>query len=327
QRVPTHERISYHSTPSIRKFARPRRFFEPLSFRTRRLLQRRIIGDSRNKIWHSTYYTEQLDWEGPKVVTMVDAIHERFPELFTEPRHEQLRIRMRRCLSSADIVIAISETTKKDIVQIYELDAARIRVIPLACSDNLVSTESNRLTEERSGNPPFFLYVGRRGAYKDFETILTAMSLSSNVRNAQIVAVGPPATSRETERLKSLGLDDRVTMLNDVGDRQLESLYRNAMALLFPSLYEGFGIPLLEAMACGCPIIASRIPSTLEVARDCPIYFEAGNAEQLAGIFDDVGTSTRKWQRAECGDEVSRQFSWAKTANLTLNVYRELLKG
>ena len=114
-------------------------------------------------------------------------------------------------------------------------------------------------------------------------------------------------------------------MLQHIDDADLCRLYNQAAAFVYPSLYEGFGIPLLEAMACGCPIIASQIPSTAEVAADCPIYFAATDEGSLLEAMDIAVTEGRNSARVHYGLERARRYSWDMTARKILETYQSLI--
>ena len=128
--------------------------------------------------------------------------------------------------------------------------------------------------------------MGTRGQHKNFLLLLEAYARWDRRSELSLVAVGAPWSNDEVHHLEIRGVSDRVHLLTDVDDERLCRLYNCAAALVYPSLYEGFGVPLLEAMACGCPIIASRIPSTIEVAGECPIYVEPTEPEDLIEAFD-----------------------------------------
>ena len=113
-------------------------------------------------------------------------------------------------------------------------------------------------------------------------------------------------------------------LLTGIADEELAWLYNQAVALVHPSLYEGFGIPLLEAMACGCPVVASRIPSTVEVAGDIPLYFEPAEPESLPAALDAICSEDGDSKRVKLGLEHVKQYSWDRTARETLEVYRAL---
>ena len=135
------------------------------------------------------------------------------------------------------------------------------------------------------------------------------------------------ATERQShleQRLLDLGVQDNVRLLTNVDDDTLRFLYNRAAAFIYPSLYEGFGIPLLEAMACGCPIVASKIPSTLEVAGDCPVYFEPENVASLVAALDEALIEGTDSGRVQSGLEHVKRYSWERTTKETLEVYRSL---
>jgi alpha-1,3-rhamnosyl/mannosyltransferase len=137
--------------------------------------------------------------------------------------------------------------------------------------------------------------------------------------------VGEAWTARETDLLARLGIEDRVLLFSNVNDQQLCDLYNQARAFVYPSHYEGFGIPLLEAIACGCPLLASNIPSTREVAGTIPFYFEAAKSESLAEALNlCVEKDLRDSQPVQAGPEWAQQYSWQKTAQVFVDVYRNL---
>jgi glycosyltransferase involved in cell wall biosynthesis len=126
---------------------------------------------------------------------------------------------------------------------------------------------------------------------------------------------------------KSKGLNDLVVHAGSLDDLGLNQLYNNASALVFPSLIEGFGLPLLEAMACGCPIAASEIPSTTEVAGDCPVYFDPHDPLSLTNALNRVVSEGRDSFRVGAGLQRSGMYSWDRTARAYLDVYEGLARG
>jgi glycosyltransferase involved in cell wall biosynthesis len=139
-----------------------------------------------------------------------------------------------------------------------------------------------------------------------------------------LVVVGKPWTPEEEHLLLDRGVGATVRLRTAVEDSRLCRLYNDAAAFLYPSLYEGFGIPLLEAMACGCPIVASRIPSTIEVAGACPIYFDPSDVHSCVEAFDVAMSEGHDSERVRQGIQQAKRYSWDETARRTLNVYREL---
>ncbi|MCP4110676.1 MAG: glycosyltransferase family 4 protein, partial [Desulfobacteraceae bacterium] len=169
---------------------------------------------------------------------------------------------------------------------------------------------------------PFLLYVGDRNHYKNADRLLQAYSVWKHRKKVALVVVGGQWKADEERRLTDLGIQDYVRLFTGINDEELCKLYNQAIAFVYPSLYEGFGIPLLEAMACGCPIVASRIPSTVEVAGDCPIYFEPAEIDDLLNAFDIALSEGRESARVKAGLEKVTSYSWDKTAAQTLEVYQ-----
>ncbi len=294
-------------------------------------LEARSVHACPEAIWHSTYYYVPAGWRGPRVVLVCDLVQELFPDLFDRPWDHLVRFQKRRAVLAADHLFCISVTTRDDLVRFYGLDSSRITVAHLGCNPLFAA---NGPTDEtfRDGADPltvhlpqrFFLYLGSRAHYKNFATVLQAFALWPGHARAAIVVVGTPWSDAERAEIARLGIEDRVGQLDGVDDATLVRLYRAADALVYPSLYEGFGLPLLEAMAGGCPIIASRIPSTLEVAGDIPYYFEPTDPIQLARVFQEVWESGRDPRRAQEGRLRAATFSWEATAATFVDVYRRL---
>jgi len=324
QALPKHSRIIHQGIPPVHRYLRPGRVWRRIIPSVRRFMQQLWIGHGEGQIWHSTYYTMPGDWNGWQVVTVVDMVYERFADLFNKPRDEWFREQKRRCVLTADAVICISETTRQDVQRFYGLDSDSIYVVPLACSDVFRHLEQRG---DELGVPtrrPFLLYIGSRAHYKNFDSLLQAYSVWSHRREVALVVVGRPWSADEEQRLAELRIQDCVHLLTDVGDSELCRLYNQAAAFVSPALYEGFGIPVLEAMASGCLVIASRIPSTIEVMGECPIYFEPTEVDDLLNAFDVALSEGRDSVRIQAGLEQVKCYSWDKTARRTLEVYHAL---
>lgn len=322
QKLPFHPRLDCHFAPRLERLLRPGRLWKLLipDMRTISLgISARSIAGG---IWHSTYYTSPPWWKGPRVVTVPDMIHERFPNIFCKPEDEALRQRKVRCIKEADAVIAISDTTRNDLADFFGVGKDRVSVIPLACSDVFESSPSFASGLAPPTLRPYLLYVGVRVHYKGFGRLVNAFSRWRQRSEVDLVVVGKQWSPDEKNELERLGILDRVHLLQQVDDECLAELYRSAAAFVYPSLYEGFGIPLLEALACGCPVVASRIPSTQEVAGDCPIYFEPCQADDLTQALDRALMEGINSARCQAGLERVKQFSWDKTAWQTLEVYK-----
>jgi glycosyltransferase involved in cell wall biosynthesis len=170
------------------------------------------------------------------------------------------------------------------------------------------------------------LFVGGRAHYKNFARLLEAYAGWERRFEVALVCVGAPWQPDEQRRLQMLGLIGSVQLLDHVDDEQLCRLYNRALALVHPSLAEGLGIPLLEAMACGCPIVASDTPATREVAGETPIYFDPLDATACRRALDQIGLERRQSVRVDQGLRRAAQFSWERASRDTLQVYREAMK-
>jgi glycosyltransferase involved in cell wall biosynthesis len=221
-------------------------------------------------------------------------------------------------------VICISHNTQKDIVDYYGLDIEKTHVVPLAHKPifkQLMDDDSSPINNHRK---PYLLYIGIRRAYKNFSTLIEGYSRWKYRNEVDLLVVGDDWTEEEKKKLEDLRILNHIHLHSIVSDEQLVSLYNQALAFVFSSLYEGFGIPLLEAMACGCPIVASRIPTTLEVAGDVPIYFNPTEIESLLSALDTVYQGDNTDQNILAGIEHAKGYSWDKTAQETYSIYQKI---
>ena len=172
----------------------------------------------------------------------------------------------------------------------------------------------------------YLLYVGSRTHYKNFTGLLEYFREWKGCFQTDLVIVGSPWTSKEIQLMEQYNLTKRVHLLDQVDDILLCQLYNQAQAFIFPSHYEGFGIPILEALACGCPVVASRIPSSLEVGKDSLYYFDLDKPETFFSALDKAISEGHTPKRIQRGLNLARTFSWEITARKTLEVYKQLLK-
>ncbi len=325
QPIPAHPRIRHRPLLAADHWLRPSRVWRPVIPRVRAWVQQVWLGHSTGKLWHSTYYTMLPKWEGPVVVTVHDMIYERFAHLFNGRSDHWFRQQKRRCVLAADVVICVSETTAQDVQQFYGLDRDRMKVVPHAHSPIFRLLERSDKVGVSPTTKPFLLYVGGRGHYKNFAGFLRAYSLWPRRREVDIVVAGPPWSKDEHQALIRQDLAGQVHCVGQVDDEALCRLYNQAVAFVYPSLHEGFGIPLLEAMACGCPVVASRIPSALGVAGDCPVYFDPSDPLSFVTALERAVSEGRTAVRVRCGLDHTQHYSWNETARQTLDVYRSLL--
>jgi glycosyltransferase involved in cell wall biosynthesis len=222
-----------------------------------------------------------------------------------------------RSARRADRVLAISERTKRDLIEHYGIDERKIVVTPLGVDPTF------RPNGSTPDGPQYALFVGGIQPRKDPLTAIEALALVDG--DLRLVLVGDEKRGGDEVRaaVRRLGLEPRVEFAGYVEHDGLASLYRGAACLVFPSRYEGFGLPVLEAMASGTPVVATTAGAVPEVAGDAAVLVEPGDPQALAeGIRHALGDRERL---VAAGLERARRFTWAETARLTLAVYRELL--
>ncbi|MCJ7777214.1 MAG: glycosyltransferase family 4 protein [Sedimentisphaerales bacterium] len=325
QSLPEHRHIEHRSVPAFERYLRPNCVWQSVLPRIKRFMYNLWTGTGEGKIWHSTYYTMPEKWAGYSVATVHDMVFELFPQFYSGPNFDSFRQKKRLSVQQADAVICVSDATRQDVLRFYELDANKVRVIPNACSDIFRRLDDTEATADLQIEQPFLLYVGIRSPYKNFGMLIQAYRKWRRQKEVALVLVGArPWSDDERRQLAQLQIQNRVQLLQDVDDETLCRLYNSAAAFVFPSLYEGFGIPLLEAMACGCPIVASHIPSTIEVAGDCPIYFDLSEEDDLLNALDIALSEGRNSERVREGLKRVKSYSWDRTAAQTLEVYRNI---
>jgi glycosyltransferase involved in cell wall biosynthesis len=252
----------------------------------------------------------------PAVVTIHDLSFERHPQLMGRRDRIVFRTMVPRSVRQAARVLAVSEWTKRDLIDHYGLPADKIVVTP-----NGVDTLFRPGTGPEG--TPYALFVGTLQPRKDPIAALEAVALAN--ADLRLVLVGPDkGLGDEARRAASrLGLNGRVEFAGHVAKQELAKLYRGAVCLVFPSLYEGFGLPVVEAMASGTPVVAAASGSIPEVAGDAAVLVDPGDPVALAGGIERAIADRERLVRA--GLERARHYSWAETATRTLAVYRELL--
>jgi glycosyltransferase involved in cell wall biosynthesis len=273
-------------------------------------------------IVHETYYTMRPVGRGHRrVVTVYDMVHELFM-----PESKEAIASKRAAIDRADHIICISENTRRDLIRLYNIDLARTSVVHLGYS--LTSEPSEPVTQKalRRRQRPSLLYVGHRSGYKNFKLLLEAYSSSAILRDFDLIAFGgSPLMPNEWEDIERLGLTDRVRFESG-SDRDLAERYLAATAFIYPSRYEGFGIPPLEAMSHGCPVVCSNSGSIPEVVGDAGVYFDPYNAEEMRSMLERVVTTEELQADLQArGYKRLSTFSWERCAEETARIYREII--
>ena len=290
-------------------------------------------------IFHSTNYFLPLLLRKTRMVTTIhDLIPLKFPH-FT-PRAKKTRFNwffrwiLLRCSHRADRVITISLHTRDDLITELGLPAEKITVVHNGIDGRYRVLEKDRVIrfcQEKLGfTSPFLLYVGRYDPYKNVAGLIRAFDRFRRARKDEprLVLAGhlDPRYPEAVEIVRSLGLTDRVVFLDGVGEDDLICLYNAARILILPSLYEGFGLPPLEAMACGTPVISSDRGSLPEVVGDAAWLINPEEEESIASAIRSLWESEDlRSEFREKGLKRAKDFSWEKTARETRTVYESLM--
>jgi glycosyltransferase involved in cell wall biosynthesis len=281
-------------------------------------------------IVHRTFYDPSLGRPRkgkPLVVTVYDMTPERFPDLFnTEGLYGKLVTSRwieakRSIVRNAELVLAISEKTKEDVVEFFGISPEKIVVTHLASS---LPKSDSRVMEHLPER--YILYVGNRSGYKNFLPFFKAMAqVMKTDELLELVCVGGgPFSAEESREVNAARLETRVSQKN-VSDSQLANYYRHALAFAFPSMYEGFGIPILEAFGEGCPTLVSRASCFPEIAGDAAVYFDPNDEESmLHALLSVIENASLRAEFGEKGKLRSCDFNWEKTTERTIDAYKRL---
>jgi glycosyltransferase involved in cell wall biosynthesis len=283
----------------------------------------RLRSPGRPDIVHHTFYdAAYLNRRVGRlrVVTVYDMIPEVYPELFPSGNPHLAK---RAFVERADLVLSISAATHRDLVSVYGESRAPVVVTPLGVHDNFGPGGP------RQADLPhrYVLFVGNRAGYKDFDVLAQAFAGLSDPDVQLVVVGGGPFDELERARLTELGIAGRVVHCS-LDDASLRRAYAHALCFVFPSRHEGFGLPTLEAMACGCPTVLVDSSSHPEVGGDAALYFPPGDVAALRHrLIELVESPTLRADRAQAGIRRAALFTWERTARATADAYRDLVAG
>lgn len=285
-----------------------------------RLSSKKALKRFQYDVFHPTYYsTYHLgNSRSPFVVTVYDMIHEIYPEHFRNPA--EIINNKKKLLFAADKVIAISHHTKEDILRFINIDPEKIEVTHLATSIKDVVQKEMNLPFKK-----YILFVGQRKGYKNFKVLAEAFAQISNINPEYfLLCLGGGEFNKEEESfLSGLKIRSQVFQKN-VSDAELAWAYKNAATFVFPSYYEGFGIPILESMSFGTLTILSKTSCFPEIAQDAALYFT--KTDELSEILATVLREESKHNAfREKGLSLAASYTWEKVARETLEVYKKLV--
>jgi glycosyltransferase involved in cell wall biosynthesis len=284
-------------------------------------------------LFHSPQFNIPLFSRVPQITTIHDCAYSRFPEEFSSILDRCLYAFMfRSALVKSKKIIAVSHATKGDLQEIYHVRAEKIRVIHEGVDDEFFESPVDARQVVTDIDGPFMLFVGIPRPRKNLENILRSFAATKGHIDCKtkLVIAGPTDNRFLNIRhlADTLNVDEKIVLTGTITDQKLRSLYRSATCFLFPTLYEGFGLPILEAMASGAPVITSQRPAHVEIAGDAALVVDpvdvGAMAEAMVRISEDNSFREGLIQK---GLDRARMFSWKTCAEQTLSIYTEVING
>jgi len=293
-----------------------------------------IIQQNRLDVFHSPIFTLPFYMPVPCVVTIHDLVIDKFPETIDFKRRLYLWAAIRHSIAKADRIIAVSECTKRDIVKRFNVSETKIDVIHEAAAPGFcqykTSDSTLRICRQYRIDKPYILYVGTIEPRKNLTALIRAyarLKTSAAIKH-ELVIVGKKSWyyGKLFREISRESIQDDVIFTGYLPRLYLPHFYNAADLFILPSLYEGFGLPILEAMACGTPVIASNVSALPEVAGDAAILIDPYDVEAIAEAMYRVLTDgDLRAELVKRGLERVKQFSWERCARETLRVYEKAL--
>ncbi|MFY9552922.1 MAG: glycosyltransferase family 1 protein [Thermoanaerobaculia bacterium] len=296
----------------------------------------RLLRD-RLDLFHATHYVIPPLARARAVVTIHDIIHVLYPQFL--PNRAALlyaRVMIRRALKRADRILTVSYNSKRDLVDYFGIAPARIEVVYNGVADRfrpeVARAERDRVAGKYGLPRPYLLFLGGEKPHKNVRNVLRAFAEARRQRALPhaLVLAGPMPNNRSRVEalISALDLDSRVLRPGVVPDEDLPGLFAGADAFLYPTLYEGFGLPVIEAMACGVPVLTSSTSALQEIAGGYAYLVDPMDVDAIArGIVDLATDPKRRLEFADLGKRRARDFSWDRAAEETLRIYAEALSG
>lgn len=284
-----------------------------------------IIRNRDCDIIHATYYSSYFYRFIPKNTKYVLTVHDCTQELCSRNTmgNKRMCFLKKKAINRADKIIVPSENTKKDIISLYQVNEEKIHVIYWGCMKKEIDMKNIHVKIPNK----YVLYVGARNDYKNFANFVKAINkVCVKIPDIMVVCVGGAFSQEEVHYLKELHLENNFMQVK-ANDDELNYLYEKALCFVYPSMYEGFGIPILEAFSCGCPVLLSNASCFPEVGGKCARYFEPQNIDDMGNcIYECIINEKERKKMSEQGMQRVNDFLWDETAKKVYEVYRELVE-
>ncbi len=282
---------------------------------------RRAIAESGAQIFHGTNFEVPYVGNTPAILTIHDLSPWRDPAWHAGADRVRMRTPWLIRLKRARMILTVSDAIRQEIMSRFQVPANRVRAIPLAASENFRpycgATTATEATRER----PYFLFIGTLEPRKNLPALVEAWRATRAETGADLLIAG-----RTRADFVPISPAEGIQMLGEVSDGELPGLLSGALAFVYPTLYEGFGLPVLEAMQCGCPVITSRDPAVTETSGGAAIH--AGSVREMAAAMAALAANPElrgEWR--ERGLARAARFSWSRTARATRDLYEEVVSG
>ena len=328
----SHNFFIYTPVEPSKDLPRETNSFKYIVFKSKKLwtmlgLSKKIYKDKNNlDVFFSPTHYLPLFSVVPSVVSIFDLSYLKYPELFKKKDLYQLKIWGRYSIKRAKAVITISESSKNAIIEEYKLASDKVHVVYPGIKELINNREINMtdLQKKYGIKKNFILFVGTIQPRKNIARMVEAIS---QIPELELIVVGKKGWQYEgiLDSPRKFGVENRVKFLEFVPDEELSELYKNAICFVLPSLYEGFGLPILEAMKYGCPVVTSNTSSLPEAGGDAALYFDPEDSSDIAEKIKKLLSDDKfREDMIEKGYKQAKKFSWEKAAKEALHVLKEV---
>lgn len=273
-------------------------------------------------LFHSPHFTLPFRLKEKAIVTIHDLIHLKFQHFFPHWKVKAAKFVIQKSIRKAEVILAVSQTTKNDILQFFPQAEGKVQVLYNRLSEEWKASGDGYDVASLGLSKDYLLYVGNFKKHKGLDTLVQAYRKLKEP--PPLVLVGK-SSGIDQDLSDAIFSDPRIRVFGFADGKLLRSLYSHALLFVFPSLYEGFGYPPLEAMSCGAPVLSSDAPALKEVLQNAAEYFERGNAEELAHKLENLmGDHTKRSTLKEAGKVRAGHFMNDESPDKLLEIYRKV---